>query len=159
MKQLILVRHSDAESGSFSLPDINRRLTPEGKNKANLQVRRLLSGDLKPDLLITSTAKRAVETTEIFSNVLKFRRSILQVSFLYEDFTTSDFFALLNEISESVNTVILVGHNPTISVMASRLDPDVLVSFNPCSIGIFNIGSFWNSVSVGDSKMIEYFEG
>jgi len=158
-KKLILVRHSDAESGSFSSPDIKRRLTPEGKNKANMQARRLLKKNLLPDLIITSTASRALETTEIFSNVLKFNCSVLQMSFLYEDFTTSDFFALLNEISDSIKTVVIIGHNPTISVMASRLDLDAMVSFNPCSVGIFDINTSWNSVLVGDAKLAEFFNG
>ena len=56
-------------------------------------------------------------------------------------------------------TVIIIGHNPTISVMASRLDLDAMVSFNPCSVGIFDINSSWNSVLVGDAKLVDFFDG
>lgn len=158
MKKLILLRHSFAESGSFSTPDFNRRLTPKGKSRANLHANKLLKKGLVPDLIITSTAIRAEETTEIISTVLNYRGPINRVSLLYEDFATLDFFKLLNNINSSMNTVLLIGHNPTISTMASRIDRDSLVSFRPCSIGIFEVNSKWNQLEVGSGRMVEYVE-
>ncbi len=158
MKQLVLVRHSDTESTSFSMPDRARKLTPKGKNKAKIQASRLKKINLIPDLIITSDAIRAEETADIFSKALCSNCPMLKVPFLYEDFTTTEFFTLINELDDSYNTVFIVGHNPNISLMASRLDAESIVSFNTCSIGIFNLADCWSKVEVMKGKMIEYLD-
>ena len=158
MKELILIRHSNAESGSFSTPDFDRKLSAKGKDRVQLQANILLNKHKTPDLIITSSAKRALETAHIFSDLLNKDCPIQQIPFLYEDFTTCDFFNLINKIGDSCDTVILVGHNPTISVMASRLDSDELFSFKPCTMCVFEVGNKWANVDIADGKLIGFFE-
>jgi len=158
VKKLILVRHSNAEAGSFSTPDFKRKLTPMGKNIANLQASRIANKKIIPDLIITSTALRAQETTDIFINVLKFNGLVQSHGFLYEDFTTFDFFELINNISESYHTVLIVGHNPTISIMASRLDSNVMVSFSPCTVAVFETNNNWTSIEVDSCSIKELMQ-
>jgi len=156
VKKIILIRHSDAETGSFDSTDFNRRLTDKGKNKANIQANRLKQIQIVPDLIISSNAVRALETTQIISSILSPNCLIQQIPFLYEDFTTSEFFDLLSNIDNSIDTLILVGHNPNISIMAARLDKTAKVNFAPCSIGIFFLVSDWNTIEKGGAKLIEF---
>jgi len=155
VKKLILIRHADAETGSFSTSDFNRKLTDKGKNRAIIQANRIKSMNINPDLIITSNAIRALETTEIISNILSPNCPIQKVPLLYDDFTSSDFFNLLSKIDNSIETIALVGHNPNISVMASRIDSNAKINFAPCSIGIFTLGESWRDADVGLGKLIE----
>ena len=73
MKTIYLVRHAKAEKGKVDSPDVKRRLNKKGKNDARRLAKKLLKGGFTPDFLVTSSAKRAVETARIFAKV--FHRS------------------------------------------------------------------------------------
>lgn len=156
MKKIVLIRHSNAESGSFDTSDFNRKLSAKGKQRAKQQANLLLTKNTIPDLIITSNAKRSYETALAFAEVLNKNCPVQQVSFLYEDFTTNDFFNLINKIDDCYETVFLVGHNPTISTMASRLDSDELFTFKPCTICVFEVGNKWQTVDIADGELADF---
>ena len=155
MSRLILIRHSIAESGSFETSDFERKLTPQGVKRAYNQSEELKNKNIKPDLIISSSATRAIETAGIFSEQIGERCPVKEVPFLYENYTTNEFFSFLNTIDNKYSTVLLVGHNPTISEMAYRLDSDVSVAFSPCEIVIVSVGNNWNLLEVGGGKIDE----
>ena len=155
MKELILVRHSNAESESFSNSDFDRKLSGKGIKRAKSQAIEMQSRGKVPDLIITSSAVRAIETADIFFEIFENNCPIKEVAYLYEDFTTSDFFNLINSIDNSYSTVMLVGHNPTISAMAYRLDSDNSISFRPCEISIYNVGDRWDTLEVDGGEFLD----
>lgn len=157
MKKLILIRHSFAESGSLAPSDYKRNLTVVGEKVAQNQAKLLLKKNLIPDLIITSTATRAIQTTNKFDTILNPTNGVKTVKFLYEDYTTLEFFNMLNAIEESITTAAIIGHNPTIAAMASRLDTDSYNGFEPCSMAVFSGFKQWATVQVGDAKILEYF--
>jgi len=156
MKRLILIRHSDAESSSFGKEDHKRELTVDGIKKATERAAYLLNKKYLPDLILSSDAVRAVQTAEVFANHLNQKCRIVNIPFLYFEYTTNDFFNLISEIDDCYNTVFIIAHNPTLSVMASRLDDDALLHFNTCDIAIFEIDKLWGSVEVDSCQLIDY---
>lgn len=157
MKKLILIRHSFAESGSGASSDFKRNLTLTGKKIALLQAEILKSNLLIPDLVLTSNANRALQTTFEFSEVLKPKYGIKEINLLYTDYTTADFFNLINQVNNKVETLAIIGHNPSVSAMASRLDPETYLGFKPCSMAVFTIPVKWDALQVGDAKIEQYF--
>lgn len=155
MKRLIFIRHSNAESGSFEMSDFERRLTPKGIKRAQRQANELKSKAIVPNLIITSNAARAIETTNIFHDIIGEGCKVQEVPFLYDDFTTSDFFNLINSIDESYSTVLLIGHNPTISDMISKFDFDFSISLRPCEIVIISIEDLWKTVEVDGGNIVD----
>ena len=83
MNKLILIRHSNAETGSFNMSDFERELTRKGVMRAEYQANELKIRGIMPDLVITSSATRAVQTTNVF--VSKFERDCVMKKepFLY----------------------------------------------------------------------------
>jgi phosphohistidine phosphatase len=158
MKQLILIRHSNAESTSFGKEDHKRELTNEGIKKAIDRAMSLLNKNIYPDLILSSNAVRAIQTAEIFAKHLNQKCRTVNIPFLYFEYTTNDFFNLISEIDACYNTVFIIAHNPTLSVMASRLDDDALLHFNTCDIAIFEISKSWKSIEIGDCKLIDYID-
>ncbi len=154
MKQLILVRHSYAQNGSSDNSDFNRALTDKGIRVASKQVILLLNKIKTIDKAVSSDAIRAVQTADIFSKELSvnFNRE----HFLYEDYTTQDFLNFVQEQPNKLNSLLVIGHNPTLANMAYRLAPEFNHSVLPGTIIIirFNVDA-WSKVEVGNGILAE----
>ena len=62
MKTLILVRHAKSSWDDSALPDKDRPLGDRGKRDAPKMGKRLAKRDVKPDLILSSPARRALTT-------------------------------------------------------------------------------------------------
>ena len=67
MKKLYLVRHAKSSWENNKLKDIDRPLNKRGKRDAPFMGRLMKENNIKPDLLISSPAERALRTAKIFS--------------------------------------------------------------------------------------------
>lgn len=109
--ELILWRHAEAEVGS---DDINRSLTRRGQQQAASMARWLRDRLPKNFRLLTSEAKRAIQTASALSKSYE----------TYADFnpghTLPEILKEINKLGEN-ETIILVGHQPWIGNLASTL--------------------------------------
>ncbi len=121
MKRVIIVRH--AKSVPFGYDnDFYRDLTERGEDDAAKISAKLLSLGVTPDLVIASPATRTMHTASIFSKNLEYDQTkIRQVADLYEGMTTQDFIELLQALPETLQTVFVFGHNPTVYYLAYNL--------------------------------------
>lgn len=121
MKALILIRHSKSSWDNFSDPDFDRPLKKRGKSDAGEMAERLLDKNIIADLLISSPARRAKSTAELFAakwNIPK--SSILFIPGLYEP--ELHIFRHVIEVSpSSAGTIAIFSHNPAISHYANSL--------------------------------------
>lgn len=121
MKRLILVRHSKTEH-TFGVTDFKRKLIPRGHNDAKLVAEYLKSKNIFPEYFLSSDAKRAFQTAQIFAQVLEFpEKNIDKQGFMYFGYTTTEFLHFISGIDDSFNSMIVFGHNPDIVMLASRL--------------------------------------
>lgn len=152
MKELILIRHAKSNWGE---EDIERPLTEEGRLTAQQKARELhQQAYAKPDLVITSPATRAQQTTAIFAQALELPDDKIQVNpALYE----TDVETLLNLIQHfppEADTVIIVGHNPTLSLLAGFLS-DREVNLKPCGIFILRFDmNAWSALTTTEVEVI-----
>jgi phosphohistidine phosphatase len=122
MRRLILMRHGDAEAnGPQGQGDRGRPLSRAGHGSALRLGQELRARGLSPDMILSSDATRAVETLEDvvrgggFTGV-----PVKTISILY----LADPDTLLDrchEVADSVQTLLLIGHNPGWSDAASLL--------------------------------------
>ncbi len=68
--RLTLLRHAKTEAQHSGQEDWDRMLEPRGQKDAPEMARRLRERKLKPDLMITSPAVRALTTAQIFAREL-----------------------------------------------------------------------------------------
>jgi phosphohistidine phosphatase len=75
---------------------------------------------LLPELVLCSPARRALDTWNLVSESLG---SVPQVEVLEDLYHTSPgtLLALIRELSDSIDSVLLVGHNPTFEELALTL--------------------------------------
>ena len=71
MKYLLIVRHAKADS-NYKLKDFDRPLNEHGIKDAILMANKLIENSFSPDLIISSGANRALTTSKIVSEVLKY---------------------------------------------------------------------------------------
>jgi phosphohistidine phosphatase len=127
-KKIFLLRHSDAEYSSLTGTDFDRKLTSVGIEKI-LQYKDDYLKTLAVDAVFCSTAARAKETLEVL------KISIENCSFhkeLYEA-TVEDLIHFIQSISNQFKSILLVGHNPGLSSLASYLCEDLFL-LNTCQL-------------------------
>lgn len=121
MKRVVIIRH--AKSVSFGYDnDFYRDLTDRGENDAEKISEKLYNLNIKPDKVIASPATRAMHTATIFCKKVGYEPAKIQKEdLLYSGITTQGFVDMLHELPETVETVFVFGHNPTVYYLAYNL--------------------------------------
>lgn len=96
---------------------------------------RLLNKKLKIDAFVSSPARRAKKTAELFCEVYKqSTENINYISALYHA-PAREFYEVINALDDSLNTVAIFAHNPGITYFVNGLADNVRVDNMPtCAI-------------------------
>jgi phosphohistidine phosphatase len=123
VKRLTLMRHADAQWKDPEVDDFSRPLNRRGHSEAESMARRLTELTLIPDLIVTSSARRAAQTAEIIAHEL----SLLPRTIRYEEALylggAQEILRLVKTIGPRVSHLMIIGHNPGISEAAHLLVP------------------------------------
>lgn len=111
MKTLLILRHAKSSWDEPNLPDHDRPLTERGKRDADRIGSLLLEHKLVPDLIVSSTAKRARKTASKVAKACGAVEEVQTTSRLYEAYP-SQFIEVLREVEDTYATVLVVAHNP-----------------------------------------------
>lgn len=120
MKTLLLLRHAKSSWNQPELHDHDRPLNKRGKKEALKVGRYLKDNDLEPDLILSSTARRAQDTAQAVLEESGFSGQID----LYQDLYLSDtsaYLDILRCLSDDANRVLVVGHNPDLEELLTLL--------------------------------------
>lgn len=119
MKRIILLRHGKAQDQEFGGEDSDRALDARGRSQSHNAGLELLAKVGMVDQVLCSTAVRTKQTCEIVREVLGLPLS--KLTYL-DSFYLAGPVELLTELCglpDSVNTVLVVGHNPGLSELAA----------------------------------------
>jgi len=121
MKYILLVRHAKSSWDSSDLTDFDRPLNERGKRDAPAMARRLSNRNIKVDAFVSSPAKRAKKTAELFAEELGAdKKSILFIDNLYHP-QPAAFFAAIAGMDDSVQCLAIFSHNPGITDFVNML--------------------------------------
>ena len=110
-RTLILLRHGKSD-WSTDADDFDRPLKKRGRNASSKAGKWLHEKMLVPDFVITSRAKRAVQTAELACKSMGIRiKEIYQQKHIYLA-TAEELLFALEDCPEQAKRVMLVGHNP-----------------------------------------------
>ena len=114
MKRVILVRHAKSISHGYD-QDYDRTLTERGEEDAqtiSIELQRLT---IHPNLIIASPAVRTTQTARIYAQTLNYPvNKILFEKKLYSGKSVENFLLMLQELEDEKETVMVIGHNPTV---------------------------------------------
>lgn len=120
MKTLLLLRHAKSSWDDPATVDHERPLNKRGKRDAPRVGSYLAAMSLIPDLVLSSTARRARKTAEKSAKAGGFKDRIRLCRELYLA-EASTIVAVLQEIDDAIARLLVVGHNPGLEDMLRAL--------------------------------------
>lgn len=154
MKKLILIRHAEAEPASGNIRDFNRSLTTSGKRDAAKMAALLLNKGSVPQVIISSSAPRALTTAQIFTTTVGLKQAETNAE-IYEA-TADTLLQIVNNLNEQYNIVALTGHNPGVSNLLYQLTSKITTMPTSAFAEIELEVDTWAEVSSDFGKLTEY---
>lgn len=132
MKELLVMRHAKSDWDNARLSDHDRPLNKRGKEDAPEMGRLLYRLELTPDLIISSTAERAMTTAELVAVNCDYGEKIRWTrDFYHADPET--YIEVLRTVNSQYGRVMVVGHNPGMAELVESLT-DESVHFTTANI-------------------------
>ena len=156
-KILYLVRHAKSSWSDASLSDMQRPLNKRGRRSAPEMGRRMVAQGHRPDLIISSPAKRARMTAKRIAKELGFAKSdIITDPDLYFAGVRS-MLNVLEVLDDDYQRVMIVGHNPSMTTFLNMLCDTSVVNMPTCAIAVagFDIET-WGDLSLAEGELLGY---
>jgi len=134
MKTLLIIRHAKSSWDNANLNDIDRPLNDRGKRDGAVMAARLIKAGVRVDLFVSSPAKRARHTAEMFAHIFgRKEKDIVLIPQLYHA-QVQDFKDVVTGLEDQYDSVALFSHNPGITAFANVLSSVRLDNMPTCSI-------------------------
>lgn len=121
MKYILLHRHAKSSHDDSSQKDFDRPLAPRGKKDAPRVGQFIKSIEYQPGAIISSTAKRAEQTTRLFLKGAQLDEGIVQWNKDLYYGSSQDYLEAIQNAQSPADIIMLVGHNPKLEDIARRL--------------------------------------
>ncbi|HMD74016.1 MAG TPA: histidine phosphatase family protein [Steroidobacteraceae bacterium] len=127
-RRLILLRHGQAQPEDAKTSDFERVLTPRGAHEAAEAGRHLVSAGWKPDLIIVSPAARTLATAVIVAEHCGIDGTLIEAARGLYQASEQAIWRIICACAAApgaahVGCLLVCGHNPGLSQLASRLGP------------------------------------
>lgn len=140
MKTLFLLRHAKSSWKNPSLSDYDLPLNKRGKNDALLIAKLLKRKGINIDFIISSGAKRAIETAFFFAGELYLEPKVLVDLYLASSRTI---IRIIDDVDDKTNSILIVGHNPGITDLVNQISNYPLENLPTSGLIAFSIDGKW----------------
>lgn len=130
--RLALVRHAKSDWGDASLDDHDRPLNERGFRDAPEMARRFAASGFAADVILASTALRAATTAGYFATALGV--PVEEDAGLYGASATT---LLRSAAAPGLGSVVVVAHDPGMTVLAGRLSGGAIGHMPTCAVATF----------------------
>jgi len=166
MHQLLLLRHAKSSWGDAALPDRERPLNKRGHRGAAAIRGAMRDLGLSPDLVLVSPARRTQETLAALEP-WDDTPLVDPIDTLYLASATH-LLAILRDVSETVRSVLVIGHNPGMHelavLLAARSGPPapgealgrLLQEFPTAALAEFAIAVPWRQLGAGGGQLVHF---
>ncbi|HEY4110502.1 SixA phosphatase family protein [Puia sp.] len=136
MKTLLIIRHAKSSWDDASISDVDRPLNDRGKRDAPAMAKRLIKAGIDIDRFVSSPAKRARQTAELF--VREYGGKEKKIRFVPDLYHAAQpvFEAVVDGLDDGDDTVAVFSHNPGITAFVNTLTTAVKLDNMP-TCGVF----------------------
>lgn len=128
------------------MPDKDRPLDDRGKRGAPKMGKRLAKRDVKPDLILSSPAMRALMTAEIIAKKLDYKLKDIVVDDRLYAGEADDLLNVIHKLGDKLERVMLFGHNPELTELAHRLSSEI-THMPTCAVAEFTFDAkSWSNI-------------
>ncbi|KPJ82386.1 MAG: hypothetical protein AMJ58_01255 [Gammaproteobacteria bacterium SG8_30] len=153
-RRLTLVRHAKSDWSDTSLTDFDRPLNARGERDAPDMARRLVEAGLRPTLMISSPAARALATARVFAKAFGHSEKRIRLAEAAYLATPGELLEVVRRSGGRATHVMLFGHNPGISGFAAWLAGDDSLGEVPtCAVASLRVPvAKWSELEFGKAE-------
>jgi phosphohistidine phosphatase len=152
MKTLLLLRHAKSSRKDPSIKDFDRPLNHRGLKAASLVGEFIRKRKLQPDLVLSSPAERARQTTELALAEAGLKISVRHDERIYEA-TGAGLLEVVAQIEDDVKVAMLVGHNPGFEELLEALTGEAHSLPTAALAGVELDIEKWNKVRAATGRL------
>ncbi|MFT6126409.1 MAG: phosphohistidine phosphatase [Flavobacteriaceae bacterium] len=147
-----MLRHAKS-SWKHDVIDHQRPLKGRGNNDAKLLSDHLKDAIKAPQLIISSDANRALSTAQYFKEAFQVSDDNFTTNHELYDFSGQQVMKVINSIDDSLDRVMIVGHNHAFTSIANMLGSDYIDNMPTCGFVILRFKEdSWSKISTGKTK-------
>lgn len=121
MKRLVICRHAKSAWDDPFLSDHQRPLAPRGLRDAPDMAKRLKKRGIYPDAILTSDARRALQTAGITADELGFEHEKIEITDQLYHAGSRSILRQVRSCGDDVGTLFIFGHNPGFNELIEAL--------------------------------------
>jgi phosphohistidine phosphatase len=165
VKTLVVMRHSKAEQSGPS--DAERQLSDRGLVDATEAGQWLASRGVEPDQALVSSAVRTQQTWEAVNEGGGWDLEGTDDDALYEAGTETA-LDLIRAVDDTISTLVVVGHNPMMALLAALLDDgqgdeqagnEITFGFPTSAMAVFSYDGDWSNLDEASASLSAYHVG
>jgi phosphohistidine phosphatase len=123
MKTLTIFRHAKSSWNNPELPDHDRPLNRRGNHDAPVMGERLVAAGIRPSLIVSSSAARAMATARLVARAIGYPVEFLHKEPALYHAGPNRIFDVIAAQDGGFNNLMIVGHNPGFTDFANVLVP------------------------------------
>ena len=152
MKTLLLLRHAKSSWKDAGVKDFDRPLNQRGLKAAPTIGRLIRKRKLQPDLVLSSPAERARQTTQLVLEAAGLKTEVRYDERIYEA-SAARLFEIVSQIDEEAGMVMMVGHNPGFEELLEALTADSR-SLSTAALACIELDiEKWSKVKAGENRL------
>ena len=115
MKTVYIVRHAKSSWDNFGVADHDRTLMGVGIKKTKKIVEFLKNDNVSVDLIISSSAVRALETAKLIAVGINYNVDLIFKNETLYHAWVEDIYNELFAVEDTIDSVMIIAHNPTLT--------------------------------------------
>jgi phosphohistidine phosphatase len=136
VKTLFLVRHAKSSRDDPTIADRDRPLNERGLRDAPKIGERLAKRNVKPEVILSSPALRALTTAQLMAKKLDYKAKDIVVDDRAYASSPKVLLEIIHGLDDKLKCVMLFGHNPEMSALANRLSLEI-TDMATCAVAEF----------------------
>jgi phosphohistidine phosphatase len=163
MRTLVIMRHAKAESSAPT--DYERQLTERGHADAEAAGAWLAEQGVVPDYVLVSAADRTTQTWEDVAIGASWDLTLAEYDQGMYAAGTATALDLVREIDEGHSTVVVIGHNPTMSSIVQFLDDgegddeagnQLTLGFPTAAVAVLSYDGDWSELDEAEASVTAF---
>ena len=158
-KTLFLLRHAHAMEKGVGQKDIDRELDSIGLQNSTRMGINFSNKSLQFDMIMSSPASRAFQTASLIAEQIKYEPARIHKNDEIFEASVRTLLQVVNRFKADWDSVLLVGHNPSITYLAEYLTGAEIGNMTTCGVCQveFSIDA-WQEVTenIGELASYEY---
>jgi len=153
MKNLYLIRHAKSDWNDESKSDFERGLNKRGEKAILIMANALKEKKVLPDLILSSSAKRAKLTAKGLAKEIGYIGEIKYIDALYMA-EPETIHKLIKDVDNIVDTLFVVGHNPETTELSNMMIDDYIDNVPTLGIVALKLPiDRWKKFTLGEGKL------